>query len=330
MERCIDSLLPAGEACEIIIVNDGSTDDTGAIADRYKDQYPDIVRVVHKENGGHGSGVNTGLEMARGEFFKVVDSDDFLDRAALPVLMEDIHRLCKKADSAKQAWEVDLIICNYIYDHVDEGHQKPMRYRNVFEDRKACTWNDIGHFNPSQYLVMHSLFFRTQVLRKAKVRLPEHTFYVDNLFSNKPLPYVRRLLYRDLDMYHYYLGREDQSVNEEVLKKRIDQQIKVTKMVATCTRLWKVERKYPKLAKYLRRNISIMMSISCIHLLLIGDEEALEKREKLWKYIKEYDIFLYRRLRYRTLCGLTYLPGRLGAKLTIAGYRFAERIYRFN
>ena len=66
MERCLNSLLPAGEACEIIIVNDGSTDDTGAIADRYASEHPGIVSVIHKENGGHGSGVNTGLEKAQG------------------------------------------------------------------------------------------------------------------------------------------------------------------------------------------------------------------------------------------------------------------------
>lgn len=330
MERCIESLLPAGDACEIIIVDDGSSDDTGIIADRYKEKYPETVSVIHKSNGGHGSGVNAGLEKAKGVFFKVVDSDDFLDRDALPELMEDIHKLCKNVDGLVDNCNVDLIVCNYIYDHLEEGNQRNMRYRNVFRDGEICTWNTIGHFRPSQYLVMHSLYFRTEVLRKSKVRLPEHTFYVDNLFSNKPLPYVKSILYRDLDLYHYYLGREDQSVNEQVLMKRIDQQIKVTKMVATCTNLYKVQRRYPKLAKYLKRNISIMMSISCIHLLLIGDKDALQKREELWKYIKDYDIFLYRWLKYRTVSGLTYLPGKIGARLTIAGYHMAGKIYRFN
>ncbi|MBE6015275.1 MAG: glycosyltransferase family 2 protein [Lachnospiraceae bacterium] len=330
MHRCIDSLLPAGDACEIIIVNDGSSDGTAAIADEYKTKYPDIVEVIHKENGGHGSGVNAGLEKASGYYFKVVDSDDWLDKDALPLLMKDVHRMCEDIEAGFEDLSADLIVCNYIYDHLDIGEKKYMRYRNVFRDKKMCTWNTIRHFRPSQYLVMHSLFFRTSVLRKSKVRLPEHTFYVDNLFSNKPLPYVKRIWYRDLDMYHYYLGRDDQSVNESVLMKRIDQQIKVTKMVATCTNLRKVQRVYPGLAKYLKRNTSIMMSISCIHLLLIGDEEALEKRDKLWNYIKEYDIFLYRWLRYRTLCGFTYLPGKLGDKLTIAGYRLAGKIYKFN
>lgn len=79
MERCIDTLITGGEDVEVIIVDDGSTDNTGRIADEYEQEYSDIVRAVHKANGGHGSGVNKGLELARGQYFKVVDSDDWFD-----------------------------------------------------------------------------------------------------------------------------------------------------------------------------------------------------------------------------------------------------------
>ncbi len=78
MARCIESLLPGGEDVEIIIIDDGSKDKTVEIADAYQKQYPDLVKVIHKENGGHGSGVNAGLACARGVYFKVVDSDNCL------------------------------------------------------------------------------------------------------------------------------------------------------------------------------------------------------------------------------------------------------------
>lgn len=324
MERCIDSLLTADERAEIIIVDDGSTDRTGEIADNYARNYPEIVRVIHQKNGGHGAGVNAGLEHATGRYFKVVDSDDWLDEEELQKLLEKIEQW------DKEDIRVDLIICNYIYDHLNEGKKKRMSYANVFRPGVVCGWNHIGKFRPSQYLVMHSLFYRTDLLRRAGIRLPRHTFYVDNIFANQPLPYVTTLCYLNLDMYHYFLGREDQSVNEKVLMQRIDQQIRVTKLVSNCTDLQKVERKYPRLASYLTRNISIMMAISSIHLLLIGTPEAMKKREMLWNYVKNHDHRLYFKLKRRSLSGLTCLPGKIGAGITLAGYKAARKIYQFN
>jgi len=282
------------------------------------------VRVVHQENGGHGAGVNAGLALATGKYFKVVDSDDWLDEEELKKLLKKIKQW-EKTDTT-----VDLIICNYIYDHLLTNKTKQMGYKNVLKENKICGWRDLGHFRPSQYLVMHSLFYRTEVLKKSGVKLPKHTFYVDNIFANQPLPYVKTLCYLNLDLYHYFLGREDQSVNEKILMQRIDQQIRVTKLVSSCTDLEKVRRHNPKLAEYLTRNISIMMAISSIHLLLIGTPEALKKREMLWNYIKNHNGKLYYTLRHRTISGFTFLPGKFGAKVTLTGYKVAQKIYQFN
>lgn len=324
MRRCIDSLLIYKEEVEVIIVNDGSTDQTADIADEYAQRFPETVRVIHKENGGHGSGVNAGLANASGKYFKVVDSDDWLDARSLQKLLFRIMHWEKENTFA------DMVVCNYVYDHLYENKQKSISYRNVFKEEKMLGWNDIGAFLPSQYLVMHSLIFRTQVLKKSGVTLPEHTFYVDNIFAYRPLPYVKSIYYIDTDLYHYFIGREDQSVNEEVLKKRIDQQILVTKTVAECVDLKEVSQVYPKLAKYMMRNVSIMLAISSIHLLLINSEEAWDKRKDLWNFIKSNNKHLYNRLRYTTLSGFTNLPGRTGRLVTVTGYRAARKIYQFN
>ena len=328
MRRCVDSLLAGGKDVEIILIDDGSTDGTAAVADSYEMVYPDIVRVVHKENGGHGSGVNKGLELARGIYYKVVDSDDWLDKDAYLQLVSRVKEFC---GAGRDEFEKipDLFICNYVYDHLDEGRSRVMDYRNIFPNEEMCTWNMIGRFRPSQYLIMHSLMFRTEVLRESGVHLPEHTFYVDNLFSYQPLPFAENLYYMDIDLYHYYLGRDDQSVNEKVLMKRIDQQIKVTDLVSRCVDLNEVKKTYPKLASYMMRNISIMLSISSIHLLLISTAEAEQKRRNMWERVKDHDKSLYYRLRWSTVSGLTYLPSRLGGKLTVGGYRFARKIYQF-
>ena len=132
LERCVDSLVIGGKNVEIIIVNDGSTDRTGEIADRYARQYPDIVTVVHKENGGHGSGVNTGLALATGMYFKVVDSDDWLEENAYRTLLKKIEKWCV------QGFGPHLLICDYTYNHFDQGIEKTIHFRMYFQRIKCA------------------------------------------------------------------------------------------------------------------------------------------------------------------------------------------------
>lgn len=324
LKRCLDSLLPGGEDVEIIVVDDGSTDRTGEIADQYREKFPDRITVVHKENGGHGSGVNKGMELATGLYFKVVDSDDWLEQRSYKKLLEHIKSWVQNKNLLP-----DLIVCNYTYNHLETGETKTISYKNVFPEEKLFVWEEIKTFRPSQYLVMHSLVYRTDILRVSGVKLPEHTFYVDNIFAYYPLPYVENLFYINTDLYQYYLGREDQSVNEKVMISRIEQQIKVTKIVAECADLKKVKEKSPKLADYMCRNVSIMMAISSIHLLLAGDEHSRKRHQELWANLKKENPELYYRLRYTKLSGLTNLPGYFGRKITTHGYRLARRIYKF-
>lgn len=328
LERCLDSLVKGGERVEIIVVDDGSIDRTGEIADRYKERFPDMITVVHKENGGHGSGVNKGMELATGWYFKVVDSDDWLEEESYRKLLAHIRSWVNKKENSQQKLP-DLVVCNYTYNHLDTGETKTISYRNVFPVETEFGWEDIKYFKPSQYLVMHSLVYRTEVLKKSGVRLPEHTFYVDNIFAYYPLPYVDTLFYIDTALYQYYLGREDQSVNEKVMISRIEQQIRVTKIVAECVDLKMVKKKSAKLADYMYRNVSIMMAISSIHLLLAGNSNARKRHRELWTDMKKSNPGLYYRLRYTKLSGLTNLPGYFGRRLTIDGYRLAKRIYKF-
>lgn len=286
-------------------------------------------KAAYNLDGGHGSGVNAGLQIARGTYFKVVDSDDWLDEHAYMIVLQKLKKYSTLEARHLISNMPDLIVTNYVYDHLEEKTYRVMGYKNVFPIQTICSWNEIKHFLPTQYLIMHALIFRTDLLRKAGIQLPEHTFYVDNLFAYQPLPNVKYIYYMDVDLYHYFLGREDQSVNENILMERIDQQIRVTELVAGCVDLGEVKEKTPKLAAYMYRNISIMMAISSIHLLLIGTEEAYEKREKLWREIKKENKGMYYRLRYTTLSGLTYLPGKLGGKITLSGYQAAKKIYQF-
>ena len=318
MRRCIDTLLVGGEDVEIIIVNDGSKDNTGKIADEYEKKYPGICVAVQKENGGHGSGVNKGLEMAKGIYYKVVDSDDWLDKDAYPILLNKIKEF---VDENK---EPDLIIGNYIYDHLDEGTHKTIRYNHIFPTDRVFSWNDVKNFTPDKNLLMHSLYYKTETLRKTGIKLPEHTFYVDNIFAYMPLTYCEKLFYMNLDLYHYYIGRADQSVNTKVMCGRIDQQLKVTDIMTRAVNLREIEKKYPKLAAYMYQYLEMMYAVSGIHLDIIGDEEAYRKRDVMWKNLEDYDIKLYKKI-HGSFASLTSLP----RFMVVPVYEIAKKLFKF-
>ena len=326
MARCIESLLPGGEDVEIIIIDDGSKDKTGEIADAYQKQYPDLVKVIHKENGGHGSGVNAGLACARGVYFKVVDSDDWLDGTAYQKLLEKIRYYCKEAGEGEE--KPDLFVCNYVYNHLEQQITRSMGYGNVFPAEKICPWSETGHFLPSQYLVMHALVYRTEILLQSGIVLPEHTFYVDNIYVYYPLPHVRTLYYMDVDFYRYFIGRDDQSVNERVMISRIDQQIRVNKIMVDAFDLWKIPNR--KLRHYMFNYLEIITVISTIMLIRSGTEENLEKKRELWKYIKEKDIRLFHHLRAGILGNTMNLPGKGGRKISVAAYKLSQKVVGFN
>ena len=215
MEKCVESLLKGGEDVEILIVDDGSTDETAQIADRYGEEYPSIVRVIHKENGGHGSAVNVGIENAQGLFFKVVDSDDWVKEEAYVQILDVLKNL---AGGEKM---LDMLVSNFVYEKIGENRHKVMRYKHALPVDEMFTWEDVRHFHKGQYILMHSVIFRTKLLRECGLKLPEHTFYVDNLFVFEPLPFVKNMYYLDVNFYRYFIGRVDQSVNEEIMIGRI-------------------------------------------------------------------------------------------------------------
>lgn len=322
MEKCIDSLLIGGEDVEIIIVDDGSKDMTPEIADSYAKKHPEIVRAIHQENGGHGEAVNTGIRNAQGIFFKVVDSDDWVDAEAYQKILATLRELVGNGS------QLDMLISNFVYEKEGAKHKKVMKYTSAIPKEKLFTWKDVRHFSKGQYILMHSVIYRTQLLRDCGLELPKHTFYVDNLFVYVPLPYVKNMYYLDVDFYRYYIGREDQSVNESVMIKRIDQQIKVNKIMVDSYDLWKLQDR--KLRKYMFNYLEIITVVSTVMLIRSGTEENLEKKRELWNYIKQKDLRLFRHLRNGIMGGTMNLPGKGGRKISIAAYKISQKVVGFN
>jgi len=322
MRHCIESLLPGENNVEILIVNDGSVDKTAEIAEEYAKRYPDIVKAIHQENGGHGEAVNTGIRNASGYYFKVVDSDDWVDADAYVKILETLKQFVETENM------VDMLISNFVYEKEGARHKKTMHYVNVLPQKRVLTWDEVSTFPKGKYILMHSVIYSTKLLHECGLELPCHTFYVDNLFVYIPLPYVKKLYYLNVDFYRYYIGREDQSVNERVMISRIDQQIKVNKLMIDQVDIHKVENKNTQ--KYMIHYLEIITVITTIMLIRSDTKENLKKKRELWKYIKEKDSRLFYRLK-KGIMGVTVnFPGSVGRKVSIAAYKISQKVVGFN
>ena len=326
MDHCISSIFEGSKYAsdiEIIIVNDGSKDETAEKAEEWVSRYPGIVRAVHQVNGGHGIAVRAGLREANGTYYKVVDSDDWLDAQALSTMLT-ILRGFEERDQ-----RVDLFISNYVYEKVHEGTHTAINYRMALPRKKVFTWDQIGRFRPDQNLLMHSLCYRTDVLRSHELPLPPHTFYVDNIYAYVPLPNCETLYYADIDLYRYFIGREGQSVNEEIMVGRLDQQFRITRIMMQAYHLYE-DVPQEKLRSYMMGYFTMMMAI-CSVFTKLSDKPGIEDElAALWAELKAYDEKMYRKARHGVIGIGTNLPGKLGEKTTIGMYHLASKIFKFN
>ncbi len=325
MGTSIDSLLKEwAPDVEVVIVNDGSKDGTARIADEYVQRYPDRVRAVHKVNGGHGSAINAGLEVARGAYFKVLDSDDWLDEDAYRRTL-DLIRGWIANESA-----VDLLITNFVYEKQGKRNKQSVNYRRALPRNRTLGWHQVRSFLPWQYMLMHSMIYRTELLRECQLQVPEHSFYVDNYFAFVPLPHVQSLYYLDVDLYRYFIGRDDQSVNEKVMISRIDQQININlKLVEALSGARKVGLPY-RLERYMIDYVNLISTVSSTLLVREGSDVSVRKKGELWQAIDAIDAELSLEMRARALGKIVSADGPASERTIRAGYHVSRLVVGFN
>lgn len=236
---------------EVLIVDDGSLDKTAQIGKEYENRYPESFRLISKENGGHGSTVNKGIEECRGRYFKVVDGDDWVDT-------EDFAKLVEKLKDC----QADYVVTNYY--EVD----------NVTGDKTEKTFPMLksdGH-TPDEYrrfddiagmmqLPMHALVIKSAILKENKIRLDEHSFYVDVEYILYPVPYVKTVAYYDLSIYMYRLAQVTQSVSMQGYQKHIQNHIDVIMHLTDFAEQYKIKSQSKEQVKlqYIGRRIAKMV-----------------------------------------------------------------------
>lgn len=197
---------------EVLIVDDGSKDRTPLIGKAYEEKYPGTFRVISKENGGHGSTINRGIQEAQGRYFKVVDGDDWVNTGDFVKLVNSL-KTC----------EADYVVTNYYEVNDKTGEKTPKDYKELagkeiwkFEEAAAVT-----------QLSMHSLVIKTEILKKNHIRLDEHCFYVDVEYILYPVPYVKNVEFLDLYVYMYRLAVTTQSVSLQGYQRHMQNHIDV-------------------------------------------------------------------------------------------------------
>ena len=220
IKKCLDSMVnnSVSEKLEIIVVNDGSKDKTLQIAKEYEDKYRSVVRIIDKENGGHGSTINASIKESTGKYFKIVDSDDWVDKNGIENLVHKLENI-----------EADLVLNPYQVIDAKTLQKKDLIKPYTLDATigEICPIENIKDIE----IYMHSVTFKTSVIKKTGPIIDENCFYVDMEYTLFPLQYVNSFICFDFPVYQYVLGSEGQSMNKNNLINRREQHLFVTKRV---------------------------------------------------------------------------------------------------
>lgn len=291
-----DGIMPL---IEILVVNDGSKDSTPEIAEEYVRKYPQTFRLINKENGGHGSTINRGIEEASGKYFKVVDGDDWVNT-------EDFAELVRRLEST----DADYVVTNY-YKVNDQTGAKKLEEFTWLKEHPECSFDEAAHHSE---IPMHALVIRTGILQENKIRLDEHCFYVDNEYITFPVPYVESIQYYDLAVYMYRLAVATQSVSLQGFQKHLTDHVKVTMRVTEFAAAYEKSGKDKHKAEYLNNRAAIM----------VGDQAGIyasfpASDKEIRRQFEEFDAAV--KEKSRTIYELSDSKSRMLHELRKSGFR---------
>lgn len=276
LRRCLDSLVydeSILEDIELLIVNDGSKDSSLEIALEYERKYPKTIRVIDKENGGHGSTINVGLKEATGKYFRVIDSDDWVN----------IDEFSDYISTLKKCNE-DIVLTDFNKELLYSGEVQTFTYKNL-EYNKKYNLNKMDYsILEDSYFYMATSTIKTEKLRKAKLHLDEKTFYVDMEFIMLPYLEMDSMIYLDYNIYRYFIGRPEQSVNIQSFVRNRAHHEKVVRRILEFYK--KIPKKEVK-REYIRK---IILQLLNTHYIIYCKAKLNNKKDI--KEIREFDKFL--------------------------------------
>lgn len=250
---------------EIIIVNDGSKDNTLVIAQKLQSEYPDTIVIVDKENGGHGSAINSGIQVATGKYFKVVDADDWVESDNLSKLIEYLDLV-----------DDDEVISPFIRVYTDLD--KEFLYEYSIKNSKLTYLYDDFLKEADELPLMHSITIKTSILRENNIKIDENCFYVDLEYNVFPMPYIKTISYFDLPVYRYRLGSPTQSVSISSYIKNIKMHEKV---IFSLIRFYNGYKLISKIKDILLKNLILDVIARHSNIFLARDDVKQAKKDFL-------------------------------------------------
>lgn len=289
LDKCLSSLCDArfDGRVEALIVNDGSTDSSRDIALQYVNRMPSVFRLIDKENGGHGSAVNAGIDAARGKYLRIVDADDWLETESLPPLLDAL-------DSA----QADLVIDQKYENQKETGRETFFPLQENVQFGETLPFPSWCGDQLVEFCKLHTMNVRLDFLKKLNVRLLEHTFYVDFEYVLKVTSRARTVQFVNLGIYHYLVGNREQSVAPQNYVKRVDQHRRV---LEECLRFRQDESIPADMRAYARRRCQLLIHTH-LNILLIYDRDRSKGKKAardFMRWLKKNDPSLHTLVRRR-------------------------------
>lgn len=278
LRRCFDSVF-VDEALpyfELVAVNDGSKDRSVEIIREYQAKYPENLVFIDKENGGHGSTINAGLEVATGKYFRVLDSDDWFDSCNFIKYVKALERC-----------EEDLIVTPYTQEYTYSGEKVSYNY-DFFEHDHVYQAESLEFDETMMYYTMASSSYKLSLLRECGLKLFEKTFYVDMQYNIYPIPFLKTVRFLDYEVYRYFMGRPNQSMSQENLMRNLPNHQKVLNFLVEY---------YAKYQDSVSENIKDYMGLMIYFMYYTFMDLVCMKmkdRRQAYQIFKEFDQYLKR------------------------------------
>ena len=324
LSECVSSLL-GYEDVELIIINDGSKDRTLEIANEFKEKYPDYIKVIDKENGGHGSGLNAAYKIAEGLYFKCCDSDDTLSREALLILLDKIKELEKIGKLP------DIFLTDYTAVYKNRDKEKDCGLKKFFPVNEVVTYDRVKKPGLSDYAMIHMTYVKTSLLRDNNLNLVEKTFYEDNQFVYFIFGHANTLCYLDKPIYRYSLGETGQSVSVESMRKNYMHEMRAFNATFREFKWSDYEKWSKKKRRFVLHDLVMMYMLAYGYAFLSYSKDKRLAFKQLLKSCKEYDKKLYRKVRWSFVPFIaTLIPVFIRPPITIFGTDVISRLKGWN